>query len=103
MICLPSLLATVLFFLSVCVLGFGQLELTGRDASIAADDLSTILHDGLEYAVASVEENRRQAEMSQPAQPKYPASTHALSSWYRAARPGLSDSKLLTALRPRCP
>ena len=61
----------MLFFLSVCVLGFGQLELTGRDASIAADDLSTILHDGLEYAVASVEENRRQAEMSQQAQPKF--------------------------------
>ena len=41
--------------------GHGQLELTGRGTSIVTDDLNTILRDDLEYAVATVEENRRHA------------------------------------------
>ena len=47
--------------------GLGQLELTGRDASIAADGLSTTLRDDLECAVSTVEENRRHAVPAGPA------------------------------------
>ena len=44
--------------------GHGQLEFIGCGASIVANDLNTLIHDKLEYAVATVEENRRQAETS---------------------------------------
>ena len=49
---------------------------SSQGASIVANGLNTILDDKPEYAVAAVEENRRQAEPSQQAQPAHPGSTN---------------------------
>ena len=76
--------------------GLGQLELTGRDASIAADGLSTTLRDDLECAVSTVEENRRHAvpaaKVSNAPSPKKGGGSCKVKSQGKSQRPAQAEA-----------